>query len=84
MANNLAVRVTMVFFGQLKEVIGTPTIEATLPLGSTISDLVARFEIPIVDNSRIRIAVDGSIGASLDAELEDGSEIAFLPPSSGG
>ena len=30
MANDLAVRVTMVFFGQLKEVIGTPTIEATL------------------------------------------------------
>ena len=45
---------------------------------------MARFEIPIEDNSRIRIAVDGSIGASLDAELEDGSEIAFLPPSSGG
>ena len=72
------------FFGQLKEVIGTESIEVTLPLGSTIGDLITRFEIPVEGNSGIRIAADGNIGAPLDLVLRDGSEIAFLPPSSGG
>jgi len=84
MADKLAVRISMIFFGQLKEVIGAESIEVTLPLGSTMGDLITRFEIPMDGNSGIRIAVDGNIGAPLDLVLQDGSEIAFLPPSSGG
>ena len=84
MADNLAVRISMIFFGQLKEVIGAESIDVTLPLGSTIGDLITRFEIPLGGNSGIRIAADGNIGAPLDLVLQDGSEIAFLPPSSGG
>jgi molybdopterin converting factor small subunit len=30
------------------------------------------------------VAIDGQIGASLDAPLADSSEVAFLPPVSGG
>ncbi len=84
MADKLAVRISMIFFGQLKEVIGAESIDVTLPLGSTIGDLITRFEIPLAGNSGIRIAADGNIGAPLDLVLQDGSEIAFLPPSSGG
>ena len=84
MTGKLAVRISMIFFGQLKEIIGTESIEVTLPLGSTVRDLITRFEIPMEGNSGIRIAADGNIGAPLDLVLQDGSEIAFLPPSSGG
>ena len=84
MADKLAVRISMIFFGQLKEVIGAESIDVTLPLGSTIGDLITRFEIPLEGNSGIRIAADGNIGAPLDLVLQDGSEIAFLPQSTGG
>ena len=84
MADKLAVRISIIFFGQLKEVIGAESIDVTLPFGSTIGDLITRFEIPLEGNSGIRIAADGNIGAPLDLVLQDGSEIAFLPPSSGG
>ena len=63
MADKLAVRISMIFFGQLKEVIGAESIDVTLPLGSTIGDLITRFEIPLEGNSGIRIAADGNIGA---------------------
>ena len=84
MADELAVRISMIFFGQLKEVIGAESIDVTLPLGSTIGDLITRFEIPLEGNSGIRIAADGNIGGPLDIVLQDGSEIALLPPSSWG
>ena len=84
MADKLAVRISIIYFGQLKEVIGAESIDVTLPLGSTIGDLITRFEIPLEGDSGIRIAADGNIGAPLDLVLQDGSEIAFLPPSSGG
>ena len=84
MADKLAVRISIIFFGQLKEVIGAESIDVTLPFGSTIGDLITRCEIPLEGNSGIRIAADGNIGAPLDLVLQDGSEIAFLPPSSGG
>ena len=69
MADKLAVRISMIFFGQLKEVIGAESIDVTLPLGSTIGDLITRFEIPLEGNSGIRIAADGNIGAPLDLSL---------------
>ena len=34
--------------------------------------------------SGLRIAIDGVVGADLDTKLSDASEIAFLPPVSGG
>ena len=84
MSNDLAIRVTMLLFGELRERFGTGSIEVTLPSGSTSSDLAKRFELHDSLGAGIRVAVDGIIGASVDAELSDGSEVAFLPPSSGG
>ena len=34
--------------------------------------------------SGLRVAINGVIGAGLDESLSDASEIAFLPPVSGG
>jgi len=35
-------------------------------------------------DSGLRVAIDGVVGADLDAHLADACEIAFLPPVSGG
>ncbi len=74
----------MLLFGELREKFGSSSIELTLPYGSTSLDLAKRFELDNTLNAGVRVAVNGVIGASIDAELSDGSEVAFLPPSSGG
>lgn len=84
MSEDLAIRVTMLLFGELRERFGTGSIELTLPAGSTSMDLARRFELDDSVNKGVSVAVDGIIGASPETELSDGSEVAFLPPSSGG
>ena len=84
MSDNFAIRVTMLLFGELRERFGTGSIELTLPSGSTSLDLARRFELDDSLGAGVRVAVDGIIGAPVDTELSDGSEVAFLPPSSGG
>ena len=84
MGDNLAIRVTMLLFGELRERFGTGSIELSLPSGSTSLDLAKRFELDDSLDGGVRVAVDGIIGAPVDAELGDGAEVAFLPPSSGG
>ena len=84
MGDNFAIRVTMLLFGELRERFGTGSIELTLPAGSTSLDLARRFELGDSLDAGVRVAVDGIIGAPVDTELGDGSEVAFLPPSSGG
>ena len=77
MSDDLAIRVTMLLFGELRERFGTGSIELTLPSGSTSMDLAKRFELADSLNKGVRVAVDGFIGASPETELSDGSEVAF-------
>ena len=74
----------MLLFGELRERFVNGSIELTLPSGSSSLDIARRFELDDSLDAGVRVAVDGIIGAPLDAELSDGSEVAFLPPSSGG
>ena len=74
----------MLLFEELRERFGNGSIELTLPSGSSSLDIARRFELDDSLDAGVRVAVDGIIGAPLDAELSDGSEVAFLPPSSGG
>jgi molybdopterin converting factor small subunit len=52
--------------------------------GTTGNQLIERFELSDFLGSGLRVAIDGQIGAPLDTPLRDSSEIAFLPPVSGG
>ncbi|HIG38441.1 MAG TPA: MoaD/ThiS family protein [Candidatus Poseidoniales archaeon] len=79
-----AVKVRMLFFGPLAERIGEREIEVALKFGTTAEQLINRFELSEYLDSGLRVAIDGQIGASLDAPLADSSEVAFLPPVSGG
>ena len=79
-----AVKVRMLFFGPLAERLGEREIEVALEQGTTAEQLIDRFELSEYLDSGLRVAIDGQIGAPLDAPLADSSEVAFLPPVSGG
>ena len=72
------------FFGPLAESMGQREIEVALLQGSTARDLIDRFRLTPMLDSGLRVAIDGVVGADLDADLADACEIAFLPPVSGG
>jgi molybdopterin synthase catalytic subunit len=80
-------RARVLFFGVLKDLVGRPSEEAELPPGTTLGTVLegyaARFP-------RLR-EMTGSIAtarnrqfAELSAKVEEGDEVAFLPPVSGG
>ena len=79
-----AVQVNMLFFGPLAESMGRREIEVTLELGTTAQQLIERFDLTGQLDTGLRVAIDGQIGASLDTPLNDSSEVALLPPVSGG
>lgn len=77
--------VKLLYFASLRDAAGM----AEETLGTTAADLRALyaelrerhgFVMPL---ERIRVAVDGAF-AKLDDDVRDGSEIAFIPPVSGG
>ena len=80
----LAIKVKMLFFGPLAESMGQREIEVALLQGSSARDLIDRFRLTPMLDSGLRVAIDGEVGADLDEILSDASEIAFLPPVSGG
>ena len=81
---DLAIKVKMLFFGPLAESMGQREIEVALLQGSSARDLIDRFRLTPMLASGLRVAIDGVVGADLDESLSDASEIAFLPPVSGG
>ena len=81
---DLAIKVKMLFFGPLAESMNQREIEVALLQGSSARDLIDRFRLTPMLDSGLRVAIDGIVGADLDESLSDASEIAFLPPVSGG
>lgn len=80
-------QVKVLFFGQLKDVVGTAEDQVELPAGASVGDLVTHYQqrFPRWEEFRPSIAVavnqeyaDSSVG------LQPGDEVAFLPPVSGG
>ena len=79
-----AIKVKLLFFGPLAENIGHKMIELSLLDGTTVKELVERFDLTPMLSKGLLIAVNGEIGADLNTLLGDSYEIAFLPPVSGG
>jgi molybdopterin synthase catalytic subunit len=80
-------RARVLFFGVLKEVVGFASEEADLPAGTTLSALLEGYAVRF---PRLR-GMMGSIAAARNrqfadhgATVEEGDEVAFLPPVSGG
>jgi len=80
-------RVRVLFFGVLKELAGRSSEEAELPAGATLGAVLESYAARF---PRLR-EMAGSIAAArnrqlsdLSTQVEEGDEVAFLPPVSGG
>ena len=81
----MTARVTVLYFASLRDVAGraSETFDTAAPdLRVLYIELRARhgFALPV---EKLRVAVDGTFARWEDAP-RDGSEIAFIPPVSGG
>jgi molybdopterin synthase catalytic subunit len=80
-------RVRVLFFGMLRELVGRPSEDAEFPQGA---DLRAVFESYAARHPRLRelapsiVVARNQEFAQLSATITEGDEVAFLPPVSGG
>ena len=79
-----AVKIKLLFFGSLAESMGQREIEVVLSKGTTISQLLDRFQLSDIVNNGVKVAINGEIIQNHDEIIADSSEVAFLPPFSGG
>ena len=77
-------RATVLYFAALRDAAGVPSerVEAQGDLAALYERLRARHGFHWA-NDQLRVAVDGSF-ARWDEHVRPGSEIAFVPPVSGG
>lgn len=85
MADPLTVRLRL--FAMQRELVGARELRLDLPSGAAIEDawteLVRRFPILAPGRASVRFALNGEYGEPGDL-LQDGDEIAVIPPVSGG
>ena len=80
-------RVRVLFFGQLKEIVGQAEDVAELSEGARVEDLFTRYGNRFPQLAAFRPSVVASVNqefAEWRAPLASGDEVAFLPPVSGG
>ena len=63
---------------------GQREIEVVLSKGTTISQLLDRFQLSDIVNNGVKVAINGEIIRNHGEIIADSSEVAFLPPFSGG
>ena len=71
---------TVLLFGPLRDKFDSGKLTIEMPENSSIEDLLNHLG---VDSDYVKIAVDGEI-RPISTRLKAGSEIALLPPVSGG
>lgn len=85
----MSVKITVLAFATAGDLVGHDGVEIELDDGARLSDLRARL---VAENDglgeqwpRLAVAVDGTlVGRGDDPALDDGAEVALLPPVSGG
>jgi molybdopterin synthase sulfur carrier subunit len=78
-------RLTLLYFAALRDAAGLPmeTVETDAPsLRALYDQAQARHQLPF-PSRQLRVAVDDAFASWEDAPRE-GSEVAFIPPVSGG
>ncbi|HEV2751427.1 MAG TPA: MoaD/ThiS family protein [Gemmatimonadales bacterium] len=84
-ATSATVRVR--FFARYAELVGRTEAQVSVPLPATVGDVVRRVraELPGAGSLPERpLAAVNLKQTKLDAQVEDGDEVAFLPPIAGG
>lgn len=79
-----AIVVRILFFGPLAESLGEREVQIPLPVGTKLAELITRLNLEEYASKGLRVALDGIISSNYEVILEDHSEVAFLPPVSGG
>ena len=82
-----SVRVKVLFFGRLKDIVGHSEESLDLADASTIEELFARYSKRLPELAKHRSTVVASRNqefAAWDTVVYSGDEVAFLPPVSGG
>jgi molybdopterin synthase catalytic subunit len=80
-------RVRVLFFGRLKEIVGRAEDQAEMVEGARVEDLFARYGGEFPKLAEFRPSVVASVNQEFAAwhlQLHPGDEVAFLPPVSGG
>lgn len=80
-------RVRVLFFGRLKEIVGRAEEDAEMSEGARVEDLFARYGSRFPQLAEFRPSVVASVNQEFAAwrtPLTHGDEVAFLPPVSGG
>jgi molybdopterin synthase catalytic subunit len=80
-------RVRVLFFGRLRDIVGCSEDDAEVSEGSRVEDLFARYGQRFPELAKFRPSVVASVNqqcAEWRAPLGAGDEVAFLPPVSGG
>lgn len=80
-------QVRVLFFGQLREIVGTAQDEADLSEGARVEDLFETYGRRFPQLAEFRLSIAASVNqeyADWRALLRAGDEVAFLPPVSGG
>jgi molybdopterin synthase catalytic subunit len=83
----LGMRVRVLFFGMLREIVGRAEDTAELADGARVADLYARYGAGHPRLGELRESVVAAVNEELagwEAPLAAGDEVAFLPPVSGG
>ena len=79
--------IKVLFFASCRDLIGTSEREMTLPHGATVTDLISKLaseQARFTDMAPSLMISINQAYVERDAELQDGDEVAFIPPVSGG
>jgi molybdopterin converting factor small subunit len=82
--NIKSIKIKILFFGYISESFGLRSIDAVLEKGTTINQLIKRFQLSDFLKSGSKISVNDIFCEDLDVIILDSSEVAILPPFSGG
>jgi molybdopterin synthase catalytic subunit len=83
----VSLRVRVLFFGVLRDLVGSASDEVALAEGATLRDLLAQYEAKSPRLKQFAPALAFAVNqeyAAPAARLHEGDEVAFLPPVSGG
>jgi molybdopterin converting factor subunit 1 len=80
-------RVTVRLFARLREIVGSPELTRDVPDGATLGVVWDRLAADFPALEPYRASISGAVNADyarMHAPVQDGDEVAFLPPVSGG
>lgn len=85
MSETDSIRITVRCFASVRELFGKDSLEVRLPAGTTLGELRARLAADQPDLLRLPLAYAVNQDYAKDERtLQDGDEVAFIPPISGG